>query len=34
MDYIIKGGTVCLEEHFQADITLQTGKFGPGLHRP
>ena len=27
MDYIIKGGTVCLEgEHFQADITLRDGK--------
>ena len=27
MDYVIKGGTVCLgEEHFQSDITLRDGK--------
>lgn len=37
MDYVIKGGTVCLgEEHFQSDITLRDGKIwsiGGGLHR-
>ncbi|WP_296826478.1 dihydropyrimidinase [uncultured Megasphaera sp.] len=37
MDYVIKGGTVCLgEEHFQSDITLRDGKIwsiGGGIHR-